>query len=172
LGTCVYHQSAKHFSLPFTALWSIVWEFLCLTLTFASIFISKEDHQDLALALLIGGVLPSRIGLWVYDIAVTQLFQQSVTESVRGQVGGTQNSLNAFMELLPFLLAIFYHKPSQFYVLIVGGYLAVGLAMLLYVVGVYLPYYYYRGRRRGRFLETTKESTSSEELQLVPMTTI
>jgi iron-regulated transporter 1 len=158
LGTCVYHQSAKHFSLPFTALWSIVWEFLCLTLTFASIF-SKE--QDLALVLLIGGVLPSRIGLWVYDIAVTQLFQQSVTESVRGQVGGTQNSLNALMELLPFLLAIFYHKPSQFYVLIAGGYLAVGLAMLLYVLGVYLPYY------RRRFLE---KKESLEGFELVPTT--
>jgi iron-regulated transporter 1 len=158
LATCIYHQSAKHYSLQFTALWSICSEFLCLTFTFGSIF--AVDDSAVSLALLIGGVLPSRIGLWVYDIAVTQLFQQSVAERVRGQVGGTQMSLNAWMELLPFGLAMVYHKPSQFYVLIVGGYVSVGVAMLLYVLGVYLPHV-----RRRRVYEP-KESAG--EFQLVP----
>ena len=137
LATFFYHQSAKMFSLQVTALWSIVWEFLCLSLTFASIFV---DDKTIQLTLLIGGVIPSRIGLWVYDIAVTQLFQKSVAEMVRGQVGGTQMSLNALMEMLPFGLAFIYHKPSQFYVLIIGGYVAVAAAMLLFIIGFYLPH--------------------------------
>jgi len=139
LGTFAYHESTKHFSLRFTALWSIVWEFICLTITFASIFVLDDTTS---LTLLIAGVLFSRIGLWVYDIAVTQLFQQSVPEEERGQVGGTQMSLNSWMELLPFGLAMIFHRPTQFYVMIVGGYLAVGLAMLLYSID------YVRTRRR------------------------
>mmetsp|Transcript_16347 Transcript_16347/g.26609 ORF Transcript_16347/g.26609 Transcript_16347/m.26609 type:complete len:549 (-) Transcript_16347:931-2577(-) len=155
LATCIYNQSTKHFSLQFTALWSIIWEFLCLSLTFASVF---STSTQVKLALLIGGVLPSRIGLWVYDIAVTQLYQQSVAETVRGQVGGTQMSLNAFMELLPYGLAIVCHKPEQFSILISGGYFAVGLAMLLYGFGFYMPYQ----RRR-----TLCEKESSSEFQMV-----
>jgi iron-regulated transporter 1 len=153
LATCIYHKSVNIFSLQFTALWSIVWELTCLSLTFASIFV--HNNQTVQLTLLIGGVIPSRIGLWVYDIAVTQLFQESVADTVRGQVGGTQMSLNALMEMLPFGLAFLFHKPSQFYVLIVSGYLAVALAMLLYTVGFYLPYLRRRQYERAPSTEMT-----------------
>jgi solute carrier family 40 (iron-regulated transporter), member 1 len=58
MGTITYDLSIRRFSLLFTGLWSIFFEFLCLTLTFASIFFGGR----LSLALMIGGVLPSRIG--------------------------------------------------------------------------------------------------------------
>ena len=58
LGTIAYDLSTRRYSLLFTGLWSVMFEFLCLTLTFASIFFSGS----ISLALMIGGVLPSRIG--------------------------------------------------------------------------------------------------------------
>jgi iron-regulated transporter 1 len=155
LGTFCYHWSAKRFRLEFTGLWSIIFEFACLSVTFGSIFIVSND--DLSLTLLIAGVLPSRIGLWVYDIAMTQMMQEVVAPPVRGSVGGTQNSMNAVCELLPYLLGIIFSKPSQFHVFIVGGYVAVAIAMVLYIIGVYIPH-----RKEGLIIETSKDSGAFE----------
>ena len=149
LGTVCYHWSAKRFRLEFTGLWSIIFEFACLSITVGSIFVADDG---LSLTLLIGGVLPSRIGLWVYDIAMTQMMQESVAPPVRGSVGGTQNSMNAACGLLPYLLGMIYSKPSQFHVFIVGGYVAVAIAMVLYIIGVYIPH------RKDRQNLETKDS--------------
>eukprot|EP00980_Cylindrotheca_fusiformis_P025921 scaffold14889_cov72-Cylindrotheca_fusiformis.AAC.1 len=160
LGTFVFSQSQSrlHLDLETTAFWSLIWEFVWLTLSLSSIWVVNNDNNNndndssssssssnqnnatLAATLLIAGVLPSRIGLWVYDISVTQLFQQTVAPNVRGQVGGTQMSLNAFFEFLPFVLGMIYSDVNDFWILIVGGYLSVGLAIVLYTFGVYLPY--------------------------------
>jgi iron-regulated transporter 1 len=153
LGTFCYHWSAKKFQLEFTGLWSIIFEFACLSVTFGSIFVSDDG---LSLTLLITGVLPSRIGLWVYDIAMTQMMQEFVAPPFRGSVGGTQNSMNAVCELLPYLLGMIFSKPSQFHVFIVGGYVAVAIAMVLYIIGVYIPH-----RKDRRILET-KDSGAFE----------
>ena len=59
---------------------------------------------------------------------------------VRGNVGGTQNYMNALFELLPYLLGMIYSKPSQFHVFIVGGYAAVAIATLLYIIRDYIPH--------------------------------
>ena len=48
-------------------------------------------------------------------------------ETSLGRIGGC---------LLPFGLGMIYSEPSQFVVFIIGGYLAVGLAMVLYIVGI------------------------------------
>jgi iron-regulated transporter 1 len=156
LGTFCYHWSAKRYRLEFTGLWSIIFEFACLSVTFGSIFVSDDD---LSLTLLITGVLPSRIGLWVYDIAMTQMMQKLVAAPVRGSVGGTQNSMNAVCELLPYLLGMVFSKPGQFHVFIIGGYVAVAIAMVLYIIGVYIPY------RKYRQLLPTKDSGAFEMVE-------
>ena len=165
LGTVCYHQSVKWLSLEETGLWSILFEFLCLSVTAVSTF--ARGHR-LKLALLIGGVLPSRIGLWVYDIAMTQLMQQYVAANVRGTVGGTQTSLNAICELLPYILGIMYSKPSQFHIFVIGGYLSVGVASILYTVGLYLPHFY---GFEGRQFQLVDGNESEGEVQMVPQST-
>jgi iron-regulated transporter 1 len=142
LGTFAFSQAQHkfHLELETTAMWSIVWEFVWLSISLGSIFVDSEANASLAATLLIAGVLPSRIGLWVYDISVTQLFQQTVAPNARGQVGGTQMSLNAFFEFLPYVFGMVYSDVSEFWILMVGGYISVGLAMMLCIFGVYLPY--------------------------------
>eukprot|EP00980_Cylindrotheca_fusiformis_P027693 scaffold22274_cov69-Cylindrotheca_fusiformis.AAC.1 len=49
-------------------------------------------------------------------------------------------SLNAFFKLLPFSLEMSYSDVNDFWILIVGGYISVGLAIVLYTFGVYFPY--------------------------------
>ena len=85
---------------------------------------------------LIGGVVLSRIGLWVFDIAVTQLMQQYIPENCRGSVGGTQQALNSAFELVAFGLGIIWPDPSDFVWLVAIGYAALVVAALLYTFGL------------------------------------
>ena len=134
LGTMAYHVSVKSTSLVTTGLWSIVFEFMCLSVCFASFFVPSYIGS---IRLLVGGVLASRIGLWVFDISVTQMMQEFIPEGIRGVVGGTQQSLNALFQFIPNVMGLVFYKPSEFYVYGATGYLAVGIAMVLYFVGVY-----------------------------------
>jgi hypothetical protein len=68
--------------------------------------------------------------------------------------------MNAVCELFPYLLGIVFNKPSQFHVFIVGGYVAVAIAMVLYIIGVYIPH-----RKDGRIiLETNRKDSGAFEL--------
>lgn len=87
--------------------------------------------------MLIGGVCASRIGLWVFDITMKQLFQECVDEEFRGVVGGLQNSLQAFFGLITFVLGILFPDPSDFCILVASGYASVGIALLLYCFEFY-----------------------------------
>lgn len=121
-GTFVYHFSVKRTTLVSTGMWSVVYQFLCISLSFASLFV--EDY-NLSIIMLIGGVCASRVGLWVFDIAVTQLMQEFIPAGVRGVVGGTQQSLNAFFQLLSFGLGLVFPDPRQFHIYVSAGYGAV-----------------------------------------------
>jgi hypothetical protein len=137
-GTLAFDVSHRilGYSLEFTGLWSIIWEFVCLSISVLSlVWLTTDPHRSMVL--LIAGVLPSRIGLYAFDITITTLMQERVAPSVRGLVGGTQTSLNSWMSLLPYGMGMIYSEPRQFHVFVVGCYVAVGLAMILYIVGVY-----------------------------------
>lgn len=91
----------------------------------------------MSLAMLIAGVCASRIGLWVFDISTTQLFQLHVDEEVRGLVGGVQQSLNALFGMFSFVLGILIPDPAYFHYYVSVGYVSVGLSVLCYAAGVY-----------------------------------
>ena len=55
---------------------------------------------------LMAGVAASRLGLWMFDLAVTQLTQDNVPDSERCVVGGVQNSLQSIFDLLTYIMAI------------------------------------------------------------------
>jgi len=135
LGTFAFNYSVSKVSIELTGMWSILFQFLCLTISYASLFVK---NYMISLSMLIGGVCASRIGLWVFDIAIKQLMQEHVAESVRGVVGGIQQSLHAFFSLLMYALGVFYPDPKEFFILVATGYLCVGIASLMYGFGIYL----------------------------------
>jgi iron-regulated transporter 1 len=67
-GTVAYHFLSKRMNLIDTGMYSVVFQFLCLSLSYASLFI---DDYYASLAMLIAGVCASRVGLWVFDLSVT-----------------------------------------------------------------------------------------------------
>ena len=135
MGTFAYSFSMKHFSVETTGMWSIAFQFLCLSVSYFSLF---EGDYLTSLSMLIGGVCASRVGLWVFDIAVTQLFQEYIPGDVRGVVGGVQQSLNASFGLFAYILGIIIPDPRDFPIYVAAGYGSVGVAMLLYAFGIYI----------------------------------
>jgi len=119
-----------------TGLWSVSYQFGCLAVALLSLSIANDIA---ALTLLIGCVCLSRIGLWVFDIAVTQLQQQEVPAHIRGQVGGVQSSLNNGFSLVAFLIGILFPNPKDFFIYVSAGVLSVGTAVMLFLCGVFLP---------------------------------
>lgn len=134
LGTVAYHVSMQYLSLDITALWSILYQALCLGLSMVSLLMSRDV---MAVSFLISGICLSRIGLWVFDIAITQKQQQEIPANIRTEVGGVQQSLNAFFNLLGFAIGIAFPKPESFPVYISVSFLSVFTATLLFVSGVY-----------------------------------
>lgn len=134
VGTFVYYTMSRRLGLTSTGMYSITFQFLCLSLSYASLF---NGDYTVSLVMLITGVCSSRVWLWAFDIAVTQLMQLHVDEDVRGLVGGVQQSLNALFEMLAFALGLFLPDPEYFHIYVAVGYICVGLAVIFYWFGVY-----------------------------------
>lgn len=61
--------------------------------------------------MLMAGVAASRLGLWMFDLAVMQLMQDGVPEHERCVVGGVQNSLQSVFDLLTYIMGIIISDP-------------------------------------------------------------
>ncbi|XP_071965972.1 solute carrier family 40 member 1-like [Antedon mediterranea] len=96
-----------------------------------------NQHSYWSVGLLFAGMILSRTGLWMFDLTVTQLLQENVAESERGVVGGIQNSLNCFMDMLHFVVVIIAPQPESFGVLIFISVMFVTMAGILYSAYVY-----------------------------------
>jgi iron-regulated transporter 1 len=59
-------------------------------------------------------LLISRIGVYGFMLGEVQIFQQTVDESVRGQVGGFASAVNNSLGLAVYLLAMVAPRPDQF----------------------------------------------------------
>ncbi|KAI2511154.1 Ferroportin1 (FPN1) [Fragilaria crotonensis] len=125
-GTWVFRWSPL--TLRWTALWSILYEFVCLLVAALSL---APVTPTFSTGLLIGGVLASRTGLWVFDLCVTQIQQETVPDRVRGLVGGVQQSLNSFFGLGSFAIGLAFPQNFDLYVLAAFG--SVGLATAFYI---------------------------------------
>mmetsp|Transcript_17728 Transcript_17728/g.43729 ORF Transcript_17728/g.43729 Transcript_17728/m.43729 type:complete len:572 (+) Transcript_17728:275-1990(+) len=133
-GTFVYKILSARIGLVNSGMLSVTVQFCCLSIGYASLFV---DNLTISFAMLIVGVCSSRIGLWVFDISVTQLMQLNVADDVRGEVGGVQSSLNSFFFLLSFGLGILLPDPASFHVYASIGYIFVAAAVVCFAVGVY-----------------------------------
>jgi iron-regulated transporter 1 len=144
-GTLMYHCSTKRTGVQTTGAWSIVWFFTCLTLacsSFIGLNMPKEENEGnsawwskTCIYLLVGSAALSRIGLWVFDMSVTMLYQELTPDGVRAMVGGTQESLNSFFSVASGCLGLIFRKPQEFWIVATAGYLCIGMAMLVYITG-------------------------------------
>ncbi|XP_077346927.1 ferroportin-like [Lithobates pipiens] len=84
-----------------------------------------------SVSMLFAGIIAGRVGLWSFDLTVTQLLQENVMESERGIINGVQNSINNLLDLLHFIMVILGPNPEAFglLVLISVSFIAMGHMM-------------------------------------------
>ena len=90
-----------------------------------------NPYSPSMIALLVG-LVPSRFGLWMFDLALMQIYQETVSANDRGIVGGVQWVLNYNFDMLRFVLVTGLSKPSQFPYLMLISVALVGLGFALY----------------------------------------
>lgn len=133
-ATFLYPVLQSQISSLRTGLWSIWSQWTCLLLCVASIWIKGKI---MSAYVLMGGVAVSRLGLWMFDLSVIQQMQDLVPESDRCVVGGVQNSLQSFLDLMTYIMGIVISNPQDFWILIMISFLLVTLAAILYSIHVY-----------------------------------
>ncbi|XP_078539819.1 ferroportin-like [Lissotriton helveticus] len=113
----------------------------------------------LSVSLLFAGIIAARAGLWSFDLTVTQLMQENVSESERGIVNGVQSSMNNLLVLLHFVMVIIAPNPESFglLVLISASFVAMG----------HLMYFRYAQKTLGKelFVCCSRESSLPPEVQ-------
>uniref|UniRef100_A0A8C9WHL9 Solute carrier family 40 member n=1 Tax=Scleropages formosus TaxID=113540 RepID=A0A8C9WHL9_SCLFO len=143
MGTVIFTKLRKAYGLVNTGVISSCLHLSCLTLCVCSVF-APGSPMDLSLLvpiaevnssaaetggtgpesyvsiiLLFLGVITARIGLWSFDLTVTQLLQENICESERGVVNGVQSSMNYLMDLLHFIMVISAPEPQHFGLLVI-----------------------------------------------------
>lgn len=86
----------------------------------------------LSVSLLFAGVIAARMGLWSFDLTVTQLIQENVIESERGVINGVQNSMNYLLDLLHFIMVILAPNPEAFGLLVIISVSFVAMGHMMY----------------------------------------
>lgn len=85
-----------------------------------------------SVSLLFAGVIAARVGLWAFDLTVTQLLQENVIESERGVINGVQNSMNYLLDLLHFIMVILGPNPEAFGLLVLISVSFVAMGHMMY----------------------------------------
>ncbi|KAF7245004.1 Solute carrier family 40 member 1 [Varanus komodoensis] len=108
----------------------------------------------ISVSLLFAGVIAARVGLWSFDLTVTQLIQENVIESERGIINGVQNSMNYLLDLLHFIMVILAPNPEAFGLLVIISVSFVAMGHIMYFR------YAYKTLGRNIFLCCTPQQKS------------
>ncbi|XP_055887894.1 solute carrier family 40 member 1-like isoform X2 [Biomphalaria glabrata] len=100
-----------------------------------SIFACPDKEVSIiSVSVLMGGIVASRVGLWMADLAITQMFMETVVENERGIVNGVQNSLNQLLDIIKSALVIALPLAPQFGLLIILSFAFVYAGWILYII--------------------------------------
>ncbi|WJZ91289.1 hypothetical protein VitviT2T_010376 [Vitis vinifera] len=98
---------------------------------------SPRIHNHIISAYLpMVGVATSRLGLWMFDLSVTQQMQDVFLNQIC-VVGGVQNSLQSYLDLMAYVMGIIISNPQDFWKLTLLSFSAVTVAALLYTLHTY-----------------------------------
>lgn len=83
---------------------------------------------------LLTGIALSRFGLWLTDLAIHQIIQETVPEKKRGAIAGAQSSLNYFFDTIKYAAVIYLSDVSHYGYLVMISTVAVIAAFCLNTV--------------------------------------
>lgn len=112
-----------------------------------------QPESYISVSLLFAGIIAARIGLWSFDLTVTQLIQENVDESERGIINGVQDSMNYLLDLVHFIMVILAPNPEAFGILVIISTSFVAMGHLMYFR------FAYKSLGRQLFACTSKDPT-------------
>jgi iron-regulated transporter 1 len=83
---------------------------------------------------LLFGIIFARYGLWLSDLSITQILQESVSVEVRGTIGGVQGGLNSVMDTIKFILVIILPEEESFGWLVLASFGSICLGWFFYTI--------------------------------------
>lgn len=113
-----------------------------------------RPESYISIGLLFAGIIAARVGLWSFDLTVTQIIQENVDESERGKINGVQNSMNYLLDLMHFIMVILAPNPEAFGLLVIISTSFVAMGHLMYFK------YAYKSLGSQLFACSSKDSTS------------
>ena len=111
LATLAFPYLQKTLKLSKIAVMAICLQFICLVL---GVLMNTSR-------LLVLGLVCSRFGLWLFDLAVGQLLQETVPDGQLGAVSGVQSSLQSLFQMFSFIAGIILWQPDKFWLLMIGS---------------------------------------------------
>lgn len=114
-GAFIYPYSRSTLGLETSGLVFVWWQ--CLFVGVAAWSIILFHGSILAVKVMVGCVLTSRVGLWAFDLCVRQIAQEGIAEIHRGVINGKWRSLVAFFDLSSYVLAVLFPDPKDFWIL-------------------------------------------------------
>ncbi|XP_020383120.1 solute carrier family 40 member 1 [Rhincodon typus] len=91
-----------------------------------------QPESYISVSLLFAGIIAARVGLWSFDLTVTQLIQENVDELERGIINGVQDSMNYLLDLVHFIMVILAPNPEAFGILVIISTSFVAMGHLMY----------------------------------------
>eukprot|EP01031_Cornospumella_fuschlensis_P026125 gene26125-31546_t len=103
LGACSFPFVNAYMGLYSTGQLSLTYQCFLVCVAAVSFFVCS-DQLEVAYIISIA-VLLSRVGLWMFDLAVRQISQETIPEHVRGKVNGQWRAMTAGFEMMSYLIA-------------------------------------------------------------------
>ncbi len=124
------------------------------------VFFESPNQNYTSIVVLMVAMAFSRFGLWLTDLTINQIIQESVREEERGTIGGVQTSLNRCFALIKYALVVFLSDVRQYGYLVIASAFAVLVAFFLYIVYVCLHAY----KANESYEQFWNETTSAYEI--------
>ena len=131
LGASIFPFFLKCFDIYTTGLIAIVYLTLLVNMAASSFMVFPKD---ICVWVLIIVVIMSRIGLWMFDLCVRQIAQETVKSNVRGRVNSLWKSMCSFFEMSSYGAALIFNRPKDFPILTTLSAIMVTTCMVLYVM--------------------------------------
>ncbi|TPX57326.1 hypothetical protein PhCBS80983_g03908 [Powellomyces hirtus] len=113
-STFAIPRMVRKIGLVRTGLWAVWCQFASLVPAAAAFWV-MEDKVTAGI-LLFSGTILSRFGLWMFDLAQTQIMQERVDIAESGLINGMQSSLQNVFDLGASAATIIWSNPSDFYI--------------------------------------------------------
>lgn len=114
IATVVYPYFHKRMGLILSGKYFIAFQAFFVVMSFGLAFSVELSFQYLFMI----AVLVSRIGLYGFGLAETELRQTLIKTGERGKVNGVSNSLTSFATVIIYGLGVIFSKPEQFIILV------------------------------------------------------